>query len=81
MITKNIMETKRIENGRYMGNIDVAGSAQTMVVGERWRINPHLVNLRSVRNAISLLNTRTDKFFSVSCPGYTDPCITITRIR
>lgn len=81
MITKNIMETKRIENGRYMGNIDVPGSAKTMTVGERWSINPQLVNLRSVRNAMSLLNTRTDMFFSVSCPGYTDPCITITRLK
>lgn len=76
-----MMETKRIENGRYMGNIDVPGSARTMAVGERWFINPRQVNLRSVRNAMSLLNTRTDMFFSVSCPGYTDPCITITRIK
>ena len=75
------METKRIENGRYMGNIDVPGSARTMTVGERWSINPQLVNLRSVRNAMSLLNTRTDMLFSVKCPGYTDPCITITRLK
>ena len=46
------METKYIENGRYLGNIDVPGSAKTMTVGERWSINPQLVNLRSVRNAI-----------------------------
>jgi len=81
MIIKNIMQTKRIENGRYMGNIDVPGSAKTMAVGERWFINPRQVNLRSVRNAMSLLNTRTDMFFSVNCPGYTDPCITITRLK
>lgn len=81
MITKNKMETKYIENGRYLGNIDVPGSAKTMEVGERWSINPRQVNLRSVRNALSLLNTRTDMLFSVSCPGYTDPCITITRLK
>ena len=75
------METKFIENGRYLGNIDVPATIQTMEVGEKWHINPRLVNLRSVRNACSLANTRTDKSFSVSCPGYTDPCITIIRTR
>lgn len=81
MITKIKMETKFIEHGRYLGNLDVPGTIQTMAVGEVWHINPRLANIKSVRNACSLMNTRTDMSFSVSCPGFTDPCITITRIR
>ena len=81
MITKNMMETKFIERGRYRGNIDIPGSVTTMSTGEIWHINPTLVNLRSVRNACSLLNSNTEMVFSVNCPGYTEPCIKITRIK
>lgn len=75
------MQTKYIENGRYLGHLDIPGSIKTMEPGEVWHINPRQANLASVRNACSLMNARTEMSFSVSCPGFTDPFITITRVR
>lgn len=75
------MEVKHIERGRYLGNIDIPGSISTMDVGEIWHINPSCVRIGTVRNACSVANRTSHKFFSVNCPGYTDPCITITRLK
>ena len=75
------MEIKIIERGKYKGNIDVPGSIDTMAVGEVWRIAPERANLGSIRRACSVAGAALGKAFSVNCPGYTEPCITITRIR
>ena len=64
-----------------MGRIDVTNSIATMAVGEIWHINPTCVNMQTVRNACSIANRLSDKLFSASCPGYTEPCITVKRIR
>ena len=63
-----------------MGRIDIPSSLQTMERGEIWRINPTLVKMQTVRNCCSMAS-KGDKVFSASCPGYTDPCITITRLK
>lgn len=75
------MEILHIERGKYMGNIDLPGSLSTMSTGEVWHLNPAVVKMGTVRNVCSRLNTSTEKVFSASCPGYSDPFITITRIR
>lgn len=75
------MDTKYIQRGRFMGRIDITNSIATMEPGEIWHINPTCVNMQSVRNACSRANSSTDKLFSASCPGFSEPCITVTRIR
>lgn len=75
------MEVKHIERGRYLGNIDIPRSIDTMTVGETWHINPAHVRMQTVRNCCSRANRSSDKVFSTSCPGYSDPCITVVRIR
>lgn len=75
------MDIFHIERGRYLGNIDIPRSLQTMEPGEVWHINPRLVNIRSVRNCCSLATRAGDKVFSASCPGYSCPTITIRRLR
>lgn len=70
-----------IERGIYAGRVDVPRTIATMDVGEAWKIPPRSVKLQSVRNACSVVNRSTDKFFSVSCPGFSDPVITVTRIK
>jgi len=75
------MNIQYIERGRYIGRLDVPKTMETMAVGEIWRIHPNLVNMRSVRNCCSKATTQTDKVFTASCPGFSDPFVKITRIR
>lgn len=75
------MDIFYIERGRYMGRIDVPKSLDTMEVGEIWHINPSVVKMQSIRNCCSIANRDSDKVFSASCPGFSDPCITIRRLK
>lgn len=75
------MDTKYIQRGRFAGHIDVPGTLQTMEVGEIWHLNPVCAKMQTVRNCCSIVNRSSSKMFSASCPGYTDPFITITRLR
>ena len=75
------MNIQYIERGRYSGRIDVPRTLETMSVGESWRINPNLVNMRSIRNCCSNATRNSDKVFAASCPGFSDPFVKITRLR
>lgn len=75
------MEIAYIQRGQYQGRIDVPASLRTMTAGEKWHISPAFVNIASVRNCCSILNRNTGMSFSVSCPGYDEPTITVTRVR
>ena len=75
------MEVFYIERGKYQGNIDIPNSLRTMDTGETWHINPSLVKMDTVRNVCSRLNSSTEMFFSASCPGFTEPCITVKRLK
>lgn len=75
------MEIHYIERGRFQGRIDVPRSIQTMSRGETWHINPSCIKMQTVRNCCSLANTSTDRLYTVSCPGFTEPCITVKRLK
>ena len=75
------MEVLHIERGKYQGNIDIPGSLRTMSTGEIWHINPSQVKMNTVRNVCSRLNSSTDMFFTASCPGFSEPCITVRRLK
>lgn len=75
------MEIKIQERGRYRGNLDLRGTMETMSIGEHWQIPEDAINLRTVRNVVSLATRTTDKVFTSQCPGLTEPFITITRLH
>ena len=74
------MTTIYTERGRYMGRISVAKTIRTMEPGEEWHINPDQVNMQTVRNCCSEAS-KGPMLFRSSCPGFSDPCITIKRIK
>lgn len=75
------MELKLIQRGRYRGRIDVAGSMDTLAVGESWRMTEQRFSLGTVRNVASAETSAGSKVFRVIAPGIHEPYITIKRIR
>lgn len=75
------MELKLIQRGRYRGRIDIAGSMDTLAVGESWRMVEQRFSLGTVRNVASAETSSGDKVFRVIAPGLSEPYITIKRIR
>lgn len=75
------MELKLIQRGRYRGRIDVAGSMDTLAVGESWKMTEQPFNLGTVRNVAAAETGAGEKVFRVIAPGLAEPFITIKRIR
>ena len=65
----------------YRGRIDIAGSMDTLAVGESWRMTEQSFNLGTVRNVASSETSCGSKVFQVVAPGLHEPYITIKRIR